>query len=103
MMQPSELGLKLHQYQILDELLLKDPLVEHVWLFGSRALGTYKDNSDIDLALDGGALTISVLAEIMDRFDRSLLPYKVDLLLLNRITSNELRAHIDKCGVKLKG
>lgn len=52
-----------------------------VGVFGSRANGTAKPWSDLDLVLSGERpLPLSVLAELAEAFDESALPWKVDLV-----------------------
>ncbi|NGZ14856.1 nucleotidyltransferase domain-containing protein [Vibrio aestuarianus] len=97
-----KIGLKLHQYQLLNDVILSNPLVERAWVFGSRALGTFKESSDIDIALEGQALTLNEIALMLDTLDQSSLPYKVDLLIKHKITSPELLAHIEQHGLQIK-
>ncbi|GIA22041.1 nucleotidyltransferase domain protein [Vibrio cholerae] len=42
----TKIGLKPHQYALIREAVLQDSRVERAWIFGSRALGTFKDSSD---------------------------------------------------------
>ena len=60
------------------------------YIFGSRAKGTNKEYSDIDIAisLHNSALPISVLTKINLDFENSTLPYKVDVIDLNAINDN---------------
>jgi type I restriction enzyme S subunit len=52
-----------------------------VWAFGSRARGTPKPYSDLDLALiSSEPLPLSMLAQLNDAFDSSDLTIKVDLV-----------------------
>ena len=54
-----------------------------VWLFGSRALGSHKKFSDVDLLLEASPpFTDKQRFEIQDAFEESELPYKVDLVML---------------------
>lgn len=68
--------------------------IERVAVFGSRATGRYRPNSDLDLVLYG-----SVDAAICDRLwtllQESSLPFSVDLVNYATITNPALRAHID--------
>ncbi|MDE1234363.1 nucleotidyltransferase family protein [Vibrio aestuarianus] len=97
-----KIGLKLHQYQLLNDVILSNPLVERAWVFGSRALGTFKESSDIDIALEGQALTLNEIAMMLDTLEQSSLPYKVDLLIKHKITSPELLTHIEQHGLQIK-
>lgn len=99
---PADIGLKPHQYQLIEDIVLSHPQIQHAWVFGSRALGTFKDSSDIDLVVEGVDLSLSVISNFQDQFDQSTLPYRVDLLIKHQITSKELIEHIEKHGVRLK-
>lgn len=67
-------------------------------LFGSRAKGTNKPFSDVDIALIGDKLTISDLLRLHTEIDDLLLPFEFDFLIYGNITNNELRNHIDRRG-----
>jgi predicted nucleotidyltransferase len=57
-----------------------------VWIFGSRARGSAKIMSDIDLALEGnGAIDQRRISNLREAFDESLLPMKVDIVDLYSI------------------
>lgn len=59
----------------------------HVWIFGSRATGTAKKFSDIDLLIDTGTpISLALLTQLSVSFDESRLPYKVDIADLHAIT-----------------
>lgn len=74
--------------------------VERAILYGSRAKGNYKNGSDIDLTLVGGAdLNLQVMLQIMNEIDDLLLPYSFDLSLYTMITDPEVIAHIQRVGV----
>lgn len=64
-------------------------------LFGSRAMGNYRANSDIDLVLRG-----NIREESVDRlwtlFQESSLPVSVDVRSYELTTYPPLRTHIDK-------
>lgn len=52
-----------------------------VWVFGSRATGTARRYSDLDLAIDAGrVLTLDEAAVLREVFEESDLPYKVDVV-----------------------
>lgn len=54
---------------------------QDVQLFGSRAGGTAKPHSDIDLVIMGEeALPVTTMRKLRDAFDDSDLPYQVDLV-----------------------
>jgi predicted nucleotidyltransferase len=73
--------------------------VEQAILYGSRAKGTFRNGSDIDLALRGEGLTLNVLYQILSEIDDLLLPYTVDLSILNDIRDPDVIDHIRRAGV----
>jgi len=52
-----------------------------VWVFGSRATGTARRYSDLDLAIDADRpLTIDEVAVLREAFEESDLPFRVDVI-----------------------
>ncbi len=68
-------------------------------LYGSRAKGTHKTGSDIDLTLFGEEdLTLDILYRIMEDLDNLLLPYTFDLSIFNHISDKDMISHIRRVG-----
>ena len=80
-------------------VLAQFPEVEKAVLFGSRAKGTYKPGSDIDLSLIGAALDWRTVGRIYDALDDLLLPYRFSLMLFDRSIDPDVAAHIDRVGI----
>lgn len=74
------------------------PEIDKVWIYGSRAMGTYRSASDIDLCIESLSLTLRQLLSIENQLDDLLLPWKVDLSLKKSIDNSELLAHINQYG-----
>jgi len=72
--------------------------IDKVWLYGSRAKGTAKPYSDIDLALEGKNLTLEILNNIENALDDLLLPYEFDICILHQIKNQDLLEHIHRVG-----
>jgi len=88
--------------------LVRDILRKHapdnvnIWVFGSRAKGTAKITSDLDLVIDAGrALSPDEVFFLNDAFDASDLPYKVDIVD-GRIISSKFKEMIQKDWIKMK-
>ena len=77
------------------------PQVEKAVLYGSRAKGTYKTGSDIDLTLCGADLTLSVRHRIANELDDLLLPYTIDLSILRDIGDPDVIEHIQRVGMPM--
>lgn len=88
------------QGQITDVLALF-PTVEKVLLFGSRAKGTHKRGSDIDLALIGDSLDRETMGRIDSALDDLPTPYTFSLVILDQRLDKELAAHIRRVGIAL--
>ncbi len=83
----------------LHGVLARHPAIDKALLYGSRARGTHKPGSDIDLTLCGASLTAAQLAAIAMEVDDLLLPYTVDLSILDQIDHADLRQVIAREGV----
>lgn len=92
-------GLKEDIINVIQGVFSKHPQIERVILYGSRAKGNYRNNSDIDLALVGKKLDLSTQFKIETDLDNLLLPYKIDLSVLHKIENPDLVDHIGRRGV----
>src|SRR3569833_3149786 len=68
--------------------------IDRVGLFGSRATGVHRENSDIDLVIYGD-LTEADTNRLWTLFDASTLAVKVDVHVYSLITYSPLKKHID--------
>lgn len=93
-------GLKQATIEKISGVLARYPQVERAVLYGSRAKGNYRNGSDIDLTLCGGAdLTLNVLYRISEELDDLLLPYTIDLSIFSQISDPDLVEHIQRVGM----
>ncbi len=76
--------------------------IERLVLYGSRAMGTQRPGSDIDLTIVAPTLTMTELLRIENELDELLLPYKFDLSLFHLIDNDSLREHISRVGIDFK-
>ncbi|MEY3287975.1 MAG: hypothetical protein RLZZ419_217 [Pseudomonadota bacterium] len=91
-------GLKPHTISAISNVFARYPEIGQAVLYGSRAKGTYRPGSDIDLTLIGEALTYTQLNRIETEIDDLLLPYTVDLSLYTQIDNADLLDHIQRVG-----
>lgn len=93
-------GLEEHTILQIQQTLAKFPIIDKAVLFGSRAKGTNKNGSDIDLCLFGDLLNQTVLYQIETSLDDLNLPYTFDLCTYQTIGNKDLKDHIDRIGVR---
>lgn len=91
-------GLKQAVIEKICGVFSSHPQVERVIIYGSRAKGSHRNGSDIDLTIRGKTVTLSQLLKIESELDDLLLPYKIDLSLLHQITDADLLNHIQRIG-----
>jgi predicted nucleotidyltransferase len=72
--------------------------VDEAVLYGSRAKGTSKAGSDIDLTLKGKKLNLTIINKISLEMDDLLLPYSFDLSIYHQISNPDLIEHIERVG-----
>ena len=89
---------KSHVSKIID-ILKAFPEVEQGAIFGSRALGTSKKGSDVDIALYGTLRDDVVTAISYQLNEETLLPYFFDLVDYQNIVNDALKEHIDRVAI----
>ncbi|WP_245232420.1 nucleotidyltransferase domain-containing protein [Pasteurella sp. WM03] len=67
-------------------------------MYGSRAKGTYREGSNIDLCLKGKNLTHSILRKIWLDLDDSNSPYLFDPFIYHELSNLNLVENIDRIG-----
>ena len=95
------------EYGLRDNVLLKIrkvlspfPGIEEAVIYGSRALGTYREGSDIDIALKAN-LSFEELLQVEKKLDDLMLPYTLDLSIYHKLSNKDLQEHIDRVGKQL--
>lgn len=75
------------------------PEICQLILFGSRAKGTHKPGSDVDLAIKGEAVTYETAVTLADRLNEEIpLPYFFDVVDYASISEPQLIGHIGRVG-----
>ncbi len=91
-------GLSPEQREGIRRILESEPKVVRAVLFGSRALGTFKRASDVDLALEGESITLNDLLGLMVKISNLNLPVEVDFAIRSKISNPALEEHIRTYG-----
>lgn len=94
-----QFGLKEKTIEQINAVFAKYPQIEQAVLYGSRAIGNYKNGSDIDITLKGSNLNLAIINKICNELDDLLLPYTFDISIFNQITNPDLLDHINKFGI----
>lgn len=97
----SKFGLTEDEIIKINSVFNKYPSIEKALIYGSRAKGNYSNSSDIDIALVGKNLNLTFQQVIEMELDDLLLPYKIDLSILNKIENLDLINHINRVGKEL--
>ncbi len=73
--------------------------IERTVIFGSRAKGTYKKASNVDLAIKGSAVTPEIVQRLNFLLNEELpLPYFFDVVHYESLDNQSLIQHIDSVG-----
>ncbi len=77
-----------------------NPKVNEALIFGSRAKGNYRPDSDIDIAIKGFDISLDDILKISIAFEDKGITYKFDLIDYNSIKEPALNEHIDRVGIE---
>lgn len=91
-------GLSPQDISLINGAIASIPGIQTAFIYGSRAKGNYRYNSDIDLTFEGDGLNSGHLSLLNEKLDDLLLPYTFDLSIKTKITNAALVAEIEKYG-----
>lgn len=91
-------GLKDEIMEGIRNVFIRYPEVKRAVIFGSRARGDYKYNSDIDLAVycEG-----NIPSELWLDLDEASGIYKIDVVDMTSLSNEKLRQQIEEQGVEI--
>ena len=93
-------GLTEAELQKIVSVLSVNTRIESAILFGSRALGNFKEASDIDIAIKSKNADMLLTGKIKSTLEEDTnIPYFFDIIDYATITNHELKKHIDEKGV----
>lgn len=97
-----DMGLTQADIKFITAAIKQFPEIEEVIIFGSRAKGTYKKASDVDLAIKGKAVTGETVNRLNFLLNEELpLPYFFDVVHYETLENRSLIEHIDRAGKTL--
>ncbi len=92
-------GLSEKDIAFIVSVLQQFPEVVKAAIFGSRAKGTQKPGSDIDIAVYGPDITFTIVARIHSLLEeQSPVPYLFDIVDYTHLSHEKLKNHIDRVG-----
>mgnify|MGYP002785130797 CR=1 FL=1 len=94
-------GLQPAEIECIIDVFKAFPQVKKAYLFGSRAIGTHKVGSDVDIALIGKNIDQVITTISYTLNEETLLPYSFDLIDYETLTNADLKEHIDRVGALL--
>jgi len=94
----EKLGIKKSLMQELINVFKKYVEIEKVVVFGSRAQGYSRLNSDIDICIFGDSV-LNDKYKIKDEIDILNTGFSFDILFYNEIINQKLKANIERDGV----
>lgn len=96
----ENVGLSTKELEEIVDVIKKHCDVDSAFVFGSRAKGTYKSGSDVDIAIKGKNITIDTVAKILTELEEeTMLPYFFDVVHYDTCSTKELVEHIDRIGI----
>lgn len=96
---PEEFGFHPGDLEVILAAIRRHPEIERAVIFGSRAKGTQRLGSDVDIALFGAGVGVSTVAALAFQLqEESPLPYRFDVVDYTHCSHQALRAHIDRVG-----
>lgn len=75
--------------------------VDNAFMFGSRAKGNYRPDSDIDIAIKAWDIDTDDIIAMGIAFEEKGISYKIDLINYDTIKEPALKDHIDRVGIEL--
>lgn len=96
-------GLTDQELSLLQTTLSRINGLEKAVVFGSRATGKHKPNSDLDVALYGDAVGFGAIFDLEDALYDAGFPHELDVLLVSIIQDDRLKAAIERTAVLVAG
>lgn len=93
----KDTGLTEKEWEQIRTVLRAVPAIEKAVLFGSRAMGLARGNSDVDIMLYGEELTMGDVAHARALLEETTLPYQFDLVL-HDAENKTLQEHVRQYG-----
>ncbi|MCL6475779.1 MAG: nucleotidyltransferase domain-containing protein [Firmicutes bacterium] len=85
--------------KVLQDIFSRFPTIQRVLLFGSRATGTARRTSDIDLAIIAPDMSPAEWADLCEQIEESPIIYQIDMVRFDTLPQELLKERIIQEGV----
>ncbi len=82
----------------INSVITRYPTIKRAIIYGSRARGDYRQESDIDLSIDAPKMDKKSFSKLWNELQDLPVLYKIDVLHLQTLKNTQLRDHIEKEG-----
>jgi predicted nucleotidyltransferase len=89
-------GISAQSLRQLRRLFDATPDLDRVWIFGSRATGKARGNSDIDVAFDAPRMSPEAALRLVLAIDELPTLYRIDAVHWQGVTDPTLRSEIER-------
>jgi len=93
-------GLDENIIEKITKVFENQPKVDKAFIFGSRAKGNYRADSDIDIAVKGYDLTVEDILKMSAAIEKAAIGFEVDLVDYDSIKEKALKDHVDRIGIE---
>jgi predicted nucleotidyltransferase len=93
-----EFGLNQETNDKINSVFVKNPEIDKVIIYGSRAKGNYRTGSDIDITLIGNDLEYDLKGVVSSEIEDLNTPYLFDISIFQLLKSPSLEEDINRVG-----
>jgi len=97
----SAIVLRERDWATLRGIFRRHPAIREVRLFGSRAGGSVRRVSDIDLAVVAPEMSAGEWAELKGELDDAPIVYEIDTVRLDQLADGSFKEKIERASVRL--
>jgi len=92
----TDFGLRTDELVILKFVCATVFALDEIAVYGSRARGDFRRDSDLDLVIYGNDVNTDLVSRLAAALDASVFPYFVDIVVYSEIESLPLKNAIDR-------